>query len=197
MAPPRTSTVPLLADIDPAKLAVDVCQTVANHIHSLAMHLDMSASLRIESDASYIGAMGLGATVQALTLFAQQGLPVWDWTDTGCAADACLDVFAALYSQAGNPELGGGITDMDEHVEPDTAIDIVLLATLTRIRLDQRTSVAPRELAVLSGLTDQQVRHLIRTGEISAEQDGPKAAIRVRPKEAKRWLAVRGVRGFE
>lgn len=183
----------LLADLDPKAIAAEVCRLVIEHLHSVAMRLDMHVQLRLETDGAEPGALGLGPTVQALTQFAQRGLPVWDWTHTGMASDACLDVFAALYSAAGTPEIGGGITDMVDEVDPSDEIGTMLLAAFARIRIDQRGEIAPRELAVLAGVSSQYVRHLVRTGELEA---CPGRQVRVPAKDAKRWLAARGVPGF-
>jgi len=129
----------------------------------------------------------LGAEVQALVTYAQRGLPVWDWTDHGCAADACLSVMAALYSSAGGDDIGGDLDEAD--VEPRDAIGVVLVAARARIRLAQRTPLDARELAALSGLTAQAVRHLMRAGELPAVERT------VAAKDARRWLSGRGVIG--
>jgi hypothetical protein len=178
---------PLLSELDPDTVARDVCELVRDHIAQATLRLDMHATVTLPAHA---GALGLGAIVRALTLYAQHGLPVWDWEDHGCASDACLEVFAALYSCAGSPEIGGGITDLADDIEPTDAIGVVLLAALVRIRISQQSAVAPRELAVLAGVTDQQVRHLIRAGEIATTRYRG-----IPSEEARRWLTARGVRG--
>lgn len=129
----------------------------------------------------------LGAEVQALVTYAQRGLPVWDWTDHGCAADACLSVMAALYSSAGGDDIGGDLDEAD--VEPRDAMGVVLVAARARIRLAQRTPLDARELAALSGLTAQAARHLMRAGELPAVERT------VAAKDARRWLSGRGVIG--
>lgn len=130
----------------------------------------------------------LGAEAQALVVYAQRGLPVWDWTDHGCAADACLSVMAALCSSAGGDDIGGDLDD--ETIEPSDAIGVVLVAARARIRIDQRTPLDARELAALSGLTAQAVRHLMRAGEI------PSTERTVAAKHARRWLSARGIAGL-
>ena len=175
MAPPRVSTTPLLSELDPQAVAADVVRLVIEHLHVTG---DPSETTEI------------GATAHALALYAQRGLPVWDWTDHGCASDACLSLFSALYSRAAGEQLGGGITDLPDDLEPDDAIGVVLLAALARIRIDQGADVALRELAVLSGLSRRQLQHLAASGEIEAT-DG-----RVEAADATRWLAARGVPGF-
>lgn len=199
MAPPRTSSAPLLRDLDPEAVAADVCGRVVDHLHSLAMRLT-PAMLHLEGlDADRAGAgSDLWFTTRMLTLYAQRGLPVFDWESSGEAADACLDVFSALYSSAGDPHPGGGITEAAEDVEPDDAIGVVLLAAFARIKIDQRGPLVARELAVLSGLALRGVQKLIAAGEIAAKPDSERAhpLMLVRPAEAKRWLAVRGVPGF-
>jgi len=132
----------------------------------------------------------LGAEAQALVAYAQRGLPVWDWTDHGCAADACLSVMAALYSSAGGDDIGG---DLDDDVAPTDAIGVVLVAARARIRIDQRTPVSLRELAVLAGLSPRQVQQLAARGEITTRET-PAGAV-VESGEAYRWLSGRGVAG--
>lgn len=204
MAPPRTSTVPLLADLDPAAVALAVCEAVVTHLHRGALALALARAPSVEMRLARHGdphgevtaeamASGsdLGLTTQALTTYAQRGLPVWDWTDSGMASDGALSVMAALYTCAGRPDVGGGIVDLEDEVEADDPIGVVLLATMARIRIDQGTPVSLRELAVLSGLSLGRVEHLAATDEI--QRSGPG---RVAPDEARRWLAARGVPGY-
>lgn len=129
----------------------------------------------------------LGAEVQALVVYAQRGLPVWDWTDHGCASDACLSVMAALYGSAGGDDAASDLDDAAR--EPRDAIGVVLIAARARIRLDQGTPLDSRDLATLASLAPAQVRHLMRAGEI------PHAERLVAPDDAARWLSGRGVLG--
>lgn len=184
MAPPRSS--PRLQDLDPETVARDVCRLVSDHLASLTMRVAPSCDPRLPTEDDY--ALGLGSTVQHLTRYAQIGL-CGDWTDHGCAADACLDVFSALYTCAGSTEIGGGPIDVAEEVEDNDAIGVVLLAAHARILLDQRQALSPRLLAPLSGVTPHQIRHLIRGGELPAD------GVMVSAKDARRWLKARGVEG--
>lgn len=197
MAPPRQSTVPLLRDIDPKATAIEVVTDVMTHISHVAFSLspgvdchlvtrDHDGKRHSPNPADVAASSTLGSEVQALVLYAQRGLPVWDWTDHGCASDACLSVMSALYACAGDSTIGGGDLDDDE-LEPRDAIGTVLIAARARIRLDQGTPVDARELAVLAGLSTTQVRSLMRSGEI------PHVERTAAPEDARRWLASRGV----
>lgn len=187
MAPPRSS--PRLADLDPETVARDVCRAVSEHLAGLVVRVAPGCAFRLPSDDDY--ALGLGSTVQHLTRYAQVGL-CGDWTNHGCASDACLDVFAAIYSCAGSRDLGGGVTDTPD-LDADEPIDVVLLGALGRILIDQRGELQPRHLAALSGLTSDAVTALIRAGEIPATETKPK---RIAWRDARRWLRARGVEGL-
>lgn len=57
-----------------------------------------------------------------------------------------------------------------------------------------RTPPADPQLAALAGLDVRQVQQLVTSGELTATREGRE--YRVRAKEARRWLAARGVAGF-
>lgn len=179
-----------LTEIEPATVAADVVRTVLGHLHSQAMRLDPTLDLgHLGPD---VGALGLRATAEALAHYAQRGLPVWDWTDHGMAADGLLDVIAALYSRAADGDLDRTAIDVLDDVDPDDAIGLVLVAAAARVQLDREVGLTARELAALSGLTAFGVRHLTRSGELPTDSGRP---ARVAAEDAQRWLASRGVPG--
>lgn len=181
-----------LADVDPRAVAAAAVRTVLDHLHRQAMRLDPTWILAVPEHA---GALGLRPTVEALALYAQRGLPVWDWTDHGMAADGLLDVVAALYATAAD-DLRGVETPLDvaDDLDPgDDALALVVVAAGARVRLDRHEPLSARELAVLGGITAHGVRDLMRRGELPATAERP---ARVHPMDARRWLAARGVPGI-
>jgi hypothetical protein len=197
---------PKLSELNPKDVAREVCSRVVDHMHRVAFGLMPTVNLHLPGaeGRDLIDALAsesnLGLTVQTLTQYAQRGLPAWDWETSGEASDACLDVFSALYTSAGAPELGGGITDMADDVEPDDAIGVVLLAALARIKLDQRAPLTFREVAVLAGISYDGVAKQAQRGELEAHpepgDDRAHPRMVVAPAVAKRWLGARGVAGF-
>lgn len=192
-----------LADINPPTVAASVVRTVLEHLHTTVMRLDHTIQIGSVLGPD-VGALGLRATTEALAHYAQRGLPVWDWTHHGHAADALLDVIAALYSRAADGDLDRTAIDVLDDVDPDDAIGLVLVAAAARVKLDRENALSARELAALAGLSASQVRHLIRTGELVPEGGpregrgrGPAGGQRVPAEEARRWLRARGVPGIE
>jgi len=197
MAPPTTK--PRLADMDPESLARDVVRRALDHVQSIVTRIDPTWSARIVTVMGGDGEMpvgpdahGLGiyATVVRLAHYARTGA-LGDWQDDACAQDAVLDVMSLLYSEAGSGEIRGGEYDAADH-DPETPIGLVIVAAMARMRLADRhtAGVSARELGALAGITATQVRHLSRAGEIALE-DGV-----VPRREARRFLAARGVPGF-
>lgn len=177
-----------LVDLDPAEVSVEVVRRVEEHIHRIGFGLMPGRTVRIDGD----GPMDIAETARALTYYAQRGLPVWDWTDSGMAMDGLLSILSALYSRAADADLPETAVDVVDDVDPDDAIGLVLVAAAARIRLDQRVGLTPRELGALAGIGAAGVRRYVRGGELPAE--GRPA--RVPPEDAARWLAARGVPGI-
>lgn len=180
----RPSATPRLSTLDASAVADEVIDRVTNHVTTLLLALDHSCTWSIPESAVCL----LRHEASWLATYAQRGLPVGDWTDHGCAADALVSVCASLYSQAGRPGAIGGPEDVD--VDPTEPVDIVLLAAQARIRIDRRGRVPVRELACLASVDPDHVRLLGRKGEIEVE-DGE-----IRAAECRRWLSARGVEGL-
>src|SRR5690606_35097663 len=175
-----------LADLDPDAVAQDAERRVVDHLHRLA--LDVGAEVHAEATLGT-----LRAEARALTLYAQRGLPVWDWTDSGMASAGLLSVLAALYSRAADADLDRTAIDVVDDLDPSDDLGLVLVAAAARIRLDQDVPVTARELGALVGLTAVRVRQLVAAGELRATNEKPQ---RVPAEDARRWLASRGVPGF-
>ena len=179
----RPASTPRLRDLQPDAVADEVVQLVVDHVTRLVLAVDLSATWQVQPEACQ-----LRWTTQLLVRYAQRGLAGTDWEDHGCATDALADVCAALYSQAGVPgTFGAG--PLEEDADPETAIGVVLLAAHARVRMSRRERVPVRELAALAGVAPDHVRLLARQGELTVED------ARVRPADARRWLAARGVEG--
>ena len=197
-----------LSDLDPDTVARDAVNRVIDHLHSTAIQLDPTLFLQIPEESGFV----LRATVRALTIYAQRGLPVrsphrprerechrpglpapvHSWTNSGMAADGLLATLSVLYgSSCGGLE--STAIDVVDDVDPDDELGLVLVAAAARIRLDQRAPVSARELAALAGVSATYVRRLVRHGELQAT-DGRPAKIDV--DDALRWLGSRGVPGF-
>lgn len=188
MAPPTDK--PRLKNLDPERIADDVVRMVQDHVASLILAIDMGASV-----PRYEGPPSLRWTVVLLTGYAQRGLAATDWQDSGCAADAMLDVCSALYSQAGRPSFGAGA--IDEELDADDEIGTVLLAAQARIRIDQGDDVPVRELAALASLSVSQVRELGRVEELAVKPGaGGRNQAYVLARTARRWLGARGIEGL-
>ena len=86
-------------------------------------------------------------------------------------------------SALGKPKVDGINIELD----PSTAMGLALCAAVARAEIERRKPVTAVQLAALSGLSDRQVRLLMRTGELPTT-DGKVAA-----RDARRWLAMRGV----
>jgi len=178
-----------LAALDPEAVAAEAVRRVEDHLQSLAHHLGPSVQFRLEGAR---GPGGLATTAAALVRYAQSGLPVLDWTDTGMVSDGLLSVLTALYTCAGEPSVGGGPIDALDDVDPDEPLGLALLGAWARMRLDMGEALTVRELGVLAGLGSHGVRTYVRSGELAVGDGRP---ARVAAEDARRWLGARGVRG--
>lgn len=185
MTGPAPST-PRLATLDPATVAREAVDLVAEHVRRLTFYAGW------DDGPSQITGGSLGLEVSQLTAYAQTGA-VGDWPDASCAIGCLQTVCECLYSQAGVPgTFGGGPLDTDD-ADPDTAIGVVILAAHARYRLDtgpRSQGVPLAELAALASVSPGRLRQLTASGELRST-DG-----RVRADDARRWLAARGVAGF-
>lgn len=190
MAPP--SSRPRLAALDPAVVATDVEVRIKDHVASLIMKTDLGAPFSI----TWSEPTSLGWTVRLLVGYAQRGLAATDWPDDACARDAMLDVVSALYSSAGDATFGAGAIDRLDALDDgdmDDPISVVLVAAWGRHQIAAGERVGPAELGALASITPHMVRELARRGEIRASGERTWS---VTAREARRWLAARGVPGF-
>jgi len=168
-----------LRDLDPRQVGEEVTRLVLDHLHIRA--LDVGMELRESGPSS------LGFSTALLTDWAQHGTNGEAW-DEGMAWDAVQQVCEALYSRPGEPgTFGSGPIDQRSKAEPESAVEVVLLAAWARQCIAQRTDVPVRALACLAGLSVGGTRNLGPAGELTIH-DGL-----VAPEEARRWLSGRGV----
>lgn len=190
---------PRLSQLDPRAVAEEVAGLVANHVAALLFTLDPGAQWTCPAGAG----SSLGFTTALLTDWAQRGTNGEEWT-TGMALDGMQAVCEALYSQAGVPgtfgvgELDRPEPDTDDDpmadADPESTIGVVLLAANGRCSIAQGEPVTAAELGALADMTAVSVRALARAGELAIDLDTRPAVVAA--KDARRWLAARGVPGF-
>lgn len=176
MAPP--SKKPVLKDIDPKEIGVAASEAVLHHLARFATMMSPGVTINIHGDPRE---SGLAMTVSDLCEWAQTGKGCGD-TD---ARDTLQSVCEALYPRA----IDRGtyqVADFDEDANPDTEIGLVVVAAAARLAILDGEPLSPGRLAALASLSPQQVRHLMREGELESK-DGEIPA-----KVAKRWLSARG-----
>lgn len=187
MTPP--STRPRLHAIDPDALAISVAHAVSDHVWMLRTTLLRSPGDDLAGTASgALTASEVARSVRCLARYAQDGTLPAD----GAPVAEHLITLVPLWSSV----LGGAISADDGPIgDPETEMGCVLRAVYAREQVEQGVeSLAPAQLAVLAGLGEQQVRHLIRGGELAATETG--RTWEIAPAVAREWLAARGVPGF-
>lgn len=187
---PRT---PRLADLDPDALAAEVVEAVRQHIARLALGLQPAHTWDERSVEGGVSTLAL--TTADLTRFAQSG-DTADWGAPSCARDALVEVCGALYSRAGEPGTFG-VGEIEEVVEgaDPSPLGLMLRAAWARVQIAEGSPVDTAQVAALAGLNPRAVRQLVDAGELRARlRDG---GLTVRADEAQRWLAARGVDGFD
>ena len=191
-----------LADLDPDAVAAAAVRAAIDHLHRVALGLEPAVELRlvagdgsttVPDDEVLARGTDLGLTTRALTVYAQRGLPVWDWTHSGMAADGLLSVLSALYGRAADPDLSHTAIDVVDDVDPSDEVGLVLVAAAARIRIGQSAPVTARELGALAGMGAAGVRVYTRSGELPTTNERP---ARVPADDAARWLAARGIEGL-
>lgn len=191
MAPPTMK--PRIAHIDPDALALYCVESLARHavntLHALfgagmAPPIDVGAEKMAELARSPCS--DVGAAARELTLYAQGR------TQLGAPVQEYLISLVPLWSAA----IGDApVEDFSSTGDPDTELGCVMRAAQAREDIESGiATVTPSQLAVLASVTDQQIRQLIRAGELDATEEGRTWAIA--PTVARRWLASRGVPGF-
>ena len=188
MAPPTDK--PRLASLTPHEVAAHATALLSEHVVRLMFHLDPAIVWRSPPAES----SSIGFTAALLTEYAKTGRDPEEGPDAPgakLAVDRVQDLCTALYSQAGRPGTyeTPDLSDAVDGDEPTDPVAVVLVAAWARVGLDEGRALTKRELAVLASMSAGQVRTLVRSGEIRAD------GATVPAKEARRWLASRGVPG--
>lgn len=186
----KSETRPVLAGLDPQRIGYGIGEIVLKHIRWLAALAGVPPETRYRPEAiAFDGAR--------LCEYAQRGPstdPEWTHND---AIGALETVCTALYSRAVDRKIESHAS-LALDALPEGALEdpiaVVLIAAHGRYKIHAGDSVSAAELAALAGLSPRMVRHLASKGEIEATGE---RVWRVRPKDARRWLAARGIEGLE
>lgn len=162
-----------LADIDPDHIGI----TAANLAHDLAVKLSQR----------------MHPTIRRLCLYAQTGA-TWQ---RDIAADFAFAASALLSSPARpwRPQDLASLTIGHGPAESDLLH--VLGCVHARLKIERGEAVSVAELAALASITRQRAYQLSRKGEIAATGGRGATASTVTATEARRWLAARGLKGWE
>lgn len=192
---PRPTDAPRLHALDPDAVAREVDDRLEAFFGRLAPALTLGFDLRAGRLAG--GQSGLAATAHALTVYAQRGLPVWDWETHGEAEDACHGIVTHLWGRPADAGRGetSDVGPLDEALSSDLddPLALVLVAAWARVSLARGEGLTARQLAALGGMAPRAVLNLAAAGELRLEGARPAAAP---PREARRWLEARGVKGL-
>lgn len=192
----RPTTRPRLAQLDPAALAADVDSRLARYLGRLVTPLAPGFAVDVQRH----GPSGVALSVDALTRYAQGGLPVWDWETHEEPRDALQELLAVLYGRPADALDRSDVGPLDESndseqldgADLDDPLALVLVAAWARVLLAEESPLSARQLGALGGLDPRAVQRLARDGELRLE-GSPLAAS---PDEARRWLGSRGVKGL-
>ena len=179
MAPPTNKL--RLSQLVPDEVAADIAKRSIDHVANLTFSLlkgdavlpavkdyritPIYRELRRFAYYAVHGAMFEGDSVHHYMISL---IPLWQ---SVCGADADVD----------------GVSDT---ADPETPLGLVICAALARRRIALGETVSAVQLAVLSGLSDRQIRQLISVREIAATGGSISA------KNARRFLGARKVPGF-
>lgn len=186
-----------LASLTPATVGTAAAEALQRHVGRLVVPLAPGVRLTLDPPQ---GDTDISLTVASLCAWAQTG-ELGDWTDHEDAADALLTASDALYASPLRPWQGGDLEAMGDAValardESPDPVRLVLACALSRLRVCRGEPVTVSELARLAGVTDGRARQLVTAGELRATAGTGTAPSTVTAREARRWLAARGLRGW-
>lgn len=184
-----------LSDLIPAAVGTAATELVLGRLARLVAPLSPGVMLHV---GAVQGDTDLGVTVASLCAWAQTG-ELGDWTDHEDAADALLGATEALYRAPLADAWNAAVAAVEAEDGPEgDPVAMALAAAWSRLRVCRGEAVTFAELARLASVTPGLVKQLAARGELRAATTGrgPKPS-RVKAAEARRWLAARGLRGWE
>lgn len=199
MPKPTPAPMPSLVEFDPAAVALEATRAAVERASRLALPLSPSVRLDLSdtSDAA-LTATDLAATFRALTVYAQKGLPVWDWTSDEDAADALLGATEVMFAAPGRDWTPA---QLDEVLSPSrgeelSAPVLVLACAWTRVRIARGDAVPVVALARLASISDERVHQFAREGRlagVTTAREGRALVASVTAEGAREWLVSRGL----
>lgn len=174
MAPPTNK--PRLADLDPDQ--------VGDAAHASAMGYAERLAMQLGCGLANASVSGVRFSYRVLCHYAQTG------NDSGEPIPEHLLDAAQLYCSPADTKT---VPAAAAEYEPATEWGLAFAAAFARDRIEQQREVSAQQLAMLASVSAQQVRHLVRAGELSADGEGRG---RFTAATARRWLGARGVAGF-
>ena len=169
---------PKIAELDAKTLAREVIQDALARVNRTLFAVAPMSDYRLTGpdhraiDTENVTISTGGEAIVRLVEYAQRGAPI----------DASVQEYAITLM-----DFAGDALDDATSPSPTTPLGAVLSAALGREALEAGRPISTTRLAILAGVSPQYVRKLVSSGELVASESEVKA------KEAKRWLAARGV----
>jgi hypothetical protein len=191
-----------LSTLSPEAVGRDAAERVLTRLSRLAVPLSPGVTLALShADAA---ASGLALTVADLTRFAQSG-DTADWGSHHGAEDALLEVGEALWSRPIDDGSADGWTVDDLRAalaaddDPRDPVRLAVGCAVARWLIADGQPVTTGELAALASVSTGRVQQLAADGELetTVERRGRASVALVAAAEARRWLAARGVAGWQ
>jgi len=165
----------------PEQVAEEIANNAIDHVASLTMSLlTFDAQPHAVDDPR---CTSIYSEVRKFTYYATRGVLF----EGDSVHEYMISLIPLYQSVCGGDAAVDGIS---EDADPETPLGLVICAGLARDRIARGEAVSAVELAVLSDLSDRQVRQLIRDGEIAARGG------KISAKTAHRFLMTRKVPGF-
>lgn len=178
-----------LATLAASAVADEAVARVQEHLQSLALYLGSTgAELGTRSTSLW----------EAVHYLARYGVtgearPVDGMAGEAYLHESWLTVLPCLYDSALRQGDWPGQLDDEAEAEPESAVEVALVAALARQRIEAGEHVTGRELGVLGGCNGSYVRQQRLAGGLRGTDEKP---ARYTARESKRWLGARGAAGF-
>jgi hypothetical protein len=179
----RKPRVPRLEDIDPARVAAQVCERLVASLSESAAALEVALPTDCLSTAPAELAQStqVGRDMVDLVRWAQAGVG-----DEEAVYHLLLGLYPRIY---GRPADAGAMPPLDEiDIEPIDEVSSVVIAAIARFNMRTGKDVDIRGLAALASISYHRIRHLSASGGLVRSGRG-----RVSADEARRFLQARCV----